>query len=437
MSKKITSALVWFRNDLRVEDHRGLNRAIASYDNVIAYYTFNPSHYGNIRWGFKKTEKYRAKFLIESIDDLKAALKKLNITLVIDLKPPQQTIPQIVKKHHVKSIYLQKEWTQEELEEEKKVSNAIKDKISWVRNYEQMLFHPEELPFNISQIPEVFGSFRKRCEKDVTIKPVLTLTKPLPLSNLLEKSYELPHLSDLGLESTETDHRSAFPFRGGTANAIERLRFYFWETKKLSYYKNTRNGLVGTDYSSKFSPWLANGSISPKMIYWEIKRYEKSVQKNQSTYWLIFELIWRDYFKYISMKHGNKIFKIKGILERDYRWGNSYSVFDSWCEGKTSEPFVNANMIELKQTGWMSNRGRQNVASFFAKDLKMDWRMGAAYFESLLIDYDVHSNYGNWMYVSGVGNDPRDRKFDIQWQAQRYDSNSRFQNLWLQKTLFK
>ena len=437
MSKKITSALVWFRNDLRVEDHRGLNQATASYDNVIAYYTFNPNHYGNIRWGFKKTEKYRAKFLIESIEYLKAALKKLNITLVIDLKSPQQTIPQIVKKYHVKSIYLQKEWTKEELDEEKEVSCAIEDKVSWVRNYEQILFYPEELPFNISQTPEVFGSFRKRCEKYAAVKPLIAVPKPMPLSNLLEKSYELPNLSDLELESTETDHRSAFPFRGGTANAMERLRLYFWETKKLSYYKNTRNGLVGTDYSSKFSPWLANGSISPKMIYWEIKRYEKSVQKNQSTYWLIFELIWRDYFKYISMKHGNKIFKIKGILEKDYRWGNSYSVFDSWCEGKTSEPFVNANMIELKQTGWMSNRGRQNVASFFAKDLKMDWRMGAAYFESLLIDYDVHSNYGNWMYVSGVGNDPRDRKFDIQWQAQRYDSNSRFQNLWLQKTLFK
>ena len=118
MSKKITSALVWFRNDLRVEDHRGLNQAIASYDNVIAYYTFNPNHYGNIMWGFKKTEKYRAKFLIESIEYLKAALKKLNITLVIDQRSPQQTIPQLVKKYHVKSIYLQKEWTKEELDEE-------------------------------------------------------------------------------------------------------------------------------------------------------------------------------------------------------------------------------------------------------------------------------------------------------------------------------
>ena len=163
---------------------------------------------------------------------------------------------------------------------------------------------------------------------------------------------------------------------------------------------------------------------------------KKKFKKNQSTYWLIFELIWRDYFKYISLKHGNKIFKIGGILERDYLWSSELERFRQWADGLTPEPFVNANMIELKHSGWMSNRGRQNVASYFAKEMKMDWRIGAAYFESLLLDYDVHSNYGNWMYVSGVGNDPRDRKFDVQWQAERYDPNRKFQNLWLQKTLF-
>ena len=250
------------------------------------------------------------------------------------------------------------------------------------------------------------------------------------------ESGKLPSIADLGLESVEREERTAFPFSGGTATGMERLEQYFWKSKKLSYYKNTRNGLLGTDYSSKFSPWLSNGCLSPKMIYWEIKRYEKEIQKNQSTYWLIFELIWRDYFKFISLKHGNKVFKIGGIKERDYHWKTDGKLFSEWAEGRTSEPFVNANMIELNQTGWMSNRGRQNVASFLAKDMKMDWRIGAAYFESLLVDYDVHSNYGNWMYVSGVGNDPRDRKFEIQWQAECYDPLGKFQKLWLQKTLF-
>ncbi len=93
-------------------------------------------------------------------------------------------------------------------------------------------------------------------------------------------------------------------------------------------------------------------------------------------------------------------------------------------------------MLELEKTGWMSNRGRQNVASYFAKELQLDWRIGAAYFESMLLDYDVHSNYGNWMYVSGVGNDPRDRKFNIKLQAERYDPSGKYQQLWLQHTLF-
>ena len=90
-------------------------------------------------------------------------------------------------------------------------------------------------------------------------------------------------------------------------------------------------------------------------------------------------------------------------------------------------------MKEIAATGFMSNRGRQNVASYFAKEMKQDWRVGASYFESMLIDYDVHSNWGNWMYNSGVGNDPRDRKFNIESQAERYDRDKKYRDLWLKK----
>ncbi|MGB2253321.1 MAG: DASH family cryptochrome, partial [Flavobacteriaceae bacterium] len=361
-------------------------------------------------------------------------LEELNISLIIDKKKPEKVLPELIKKYNVKEIFLQHEWTEEEKKEEENVSAQIDSNIKWNRHYEQFLFHPSDLPFSRSQVPEIFGTFRKRCEKEVQLRPSFPSPAALPTSNRIVVDDKVPTLADLGLPPLENDLRSAFPFLGGTKAALKRLEQYFWKSKKLSFYKNTRNGLLGTDYSSKFSPWLANGSLSPKTIYWEIKRYENEIQKNQSTYWLIFELIWRDYFKYISLKHGNKIFKIGGILERDYPWSSELERFRQWADGLTPEPFVNANMLELKHTGWMSNRGRQNVASYFAKDMKMDWRIGAAYFESLLVDYDVHSNYGNWMYVSGVGNDPRDRKFDVQWQAERYDPNGKFQNLWLQKT---
>ena len=144
-------------------------------------------------------------------------------------------------------------------------------------------------------------------------------------------------------------------------------------------------------------------------------------------------------YKYWDMPHSayNPSFggalPIKGNIDNLYSVGphNIYEI--ALLEGafKTADDFVNANMIELKKTGWMSNRGRQNVASYFSKNLKQDWRIGAAYFESMLLDYDVHSNYGNWMYVSGVGNDPRDRIFNLERQAQMYDANKQFRNHWL------
>ena len=131
------------------------------------------------------------------------------------------------------------------------------------------------------------------------------------------------------------------------------------------------------------------------------------------------------------MKHGNSIFKLEGILNANYNWSENLKFIKEWTDGRTTDDFVNANMIELKNTGWMSNRGRQNVASYLAKNLKIDWRIGAAYFESMLLDYDVHSNYGNWIYVSGVGNDPRDRIFNLKRQAEMYDNNKRYRNYWL------
>jgi deoxyribodipyrimidine photo-lyase len=156
------------------------------------------------------------------------------------------------------------------------------------------------------------------------------------------------------------------------------------------------------------------------------------VTKNESTYWLIFELIWRDYFRMITKKYGNRIFKAGGIKNKILQLRQDPDIFKRWTEGQTGIPFIDANMRELKQTGFMSNRGRQNVASFLVKDLKIDWRMGASYFEYTLIDYDVHNNWGNWNYVAGVGNDPReDRYFNTQLQAQRYDPSGKYVKRWL------
>ncbi|WP_299127782.1 DASH family cryptochrome [uncultured Winogradskyella sp.] len=433
--------LVWFRNDLRTRDNLVLNQACSNGTKTIAVYCFDPRHFKADTFGFKKTEKYRAKFLIETVIDLKQQLNQLNIDLLVFNDLPENIIPKLYTDYRITDIYLQKEWTQEEVNTELEVKKALVAKVFEATNvqfhsfYNQFLFHPEDINFEVSKTPQVFTAFRKKLEKYVSIREEISIEKQSQ-NNKIENHTDIPSLSDLGFDTFETHPHSAFPYRGGETEALHRMDNYFFNTKKLGFYKKTRNGLVGVDYSSKFSPWLANGSISARTIYWNVKQFEKEHFKNQSTYWLIFELIWRDYFKYISLKHGNEIFKLEGILQKDYDWSTNENHIQKWINGETHSDFVNANMIELKETGWMSNRGRQNVASYFAKELELDWRIGAAHFESLLIDYDVHSNYGNWMYVAGVGNDPRDRKFNVQLQAERYDTNGKFRKLWLQPSLF-
>ncbi len=428
--------LVWFRNDLRVEDNTSLTKACMG-EKVIALYCFDPYYFETSPFGFKKTEKYRAKFLIETVSQLKESLNQLNIDLLVFYKKPENIIPELIQKHNITKVFLQKEWTAEEINTLERVKHKCDPTVIFEESYDQFLFHPDDIPFkSYKEIPEVFTNFRKGCEKITQVRKLLPIPKAKPLENRILNNTKIPSLTDLGLDTFEIDVRTAFPFLGGEQQGQKRIDHYFWETKKLGFYKKTRNGLLGADYSSKFSPWLANGSLSARIIYWQVKAFEETIQKNQDTYWLIFELIWRDYFKYISLKHGNSIFKIRGILEKEYDWKNSENAKTQWIYGTTKEPFVNANMLELAKTGWMSNRGRQNVASFWSKELCQDWRIGAAYFESLLIDYDVHSNWCNWMYNSGVGNDPRDRKFNIKRQAEMYDPDGKFQSTWLQNTLF-
>jgi deoxyribodipyrimidine photo-lyase len=430
------NTLIWFRNDLRISDNVSLEKACRA-DKVVAVYCIDPGLFEPGPFGFIRMGKYRARFLLETLSNLKQNLASLNITLLVFHKDPIQVIPRLIEQHQINKVCLQKEWTRDERVELTRVMKHCPKTVDFEETYDQFLYNPEDIPFReAADIPEIFTQFRKKCEKYAQVRSLAKRPEAMKPENLLDDKTMIPSLSDLGFSSFENHPYTAFPFEGGEDAALQRIREYFWETRKLSFYKRTRNGLLGSDYSSKLSPWLANGSISARTIYWEVKRFEKEVTKNQDTYWLIFELIWRDYFKYVSLKHGNAIFHLKGILRKDYTWQRSEAARLAWINGNTKEPFVNANMIELAKTGWMSNRGRQNVASFWAKELQQDWRIGAAYFESLLLDYDVHSNWGNWMYNSGVGNDPRDRKFNIQRQAQMYDPNGKFQNRWLQQSLF-
>ena len=428
MQKQKINSLVWFRNNMRVEDNSSLTKAINNSENVIGFINIDPKNFLSTKYGFKKTEKYRVKFLLETISDLKSQLDKLNISLIITHKDFGQSINEIINQFEVTSIYTQTEWTRDELKEE----SFIPEEINLIKDFDQFLFSPNDVRSLYDNIPRGFSNFRKKCEKYLSVNDTLSIPKSLNSDNKISIDCPIPSLSDLGFKDFEVHKDSVFRFKGGETNAKNRIRNYFFETRNVSTYKLTRNGLIGEDYSSKFSPWLANGSVSVKYIFKSLKEYEKEVEKNDSTYWLYFELIWRDFFKYVSMQHKDKFFNKDGIYGEDKEWSDDQDILLNWINGKTNEPFVNANMIELSQTGFMSNRGRQNVSNYLTKELKIDWRIGAEYFESMLIDYDVHSNYGNWLYNAGIGNDSMPfRKFNPKLQSERYDPDKSYEKIWL------
>lgn len=145
---------------------------------------------------------------------------------------------------------------------------------------------------------------------------------------------------------------------------------------------------------------------------------------------LLYELEWRDYFKFLALRSGDRLFRAQGLRNEERESSPDQKQFERWCAGETGNDFIDANMRELKVSGWMSNRGRQNVASFLAKIMKLPWLWGASWFEENLIDFDVETNQGNWMYLAGVGTDPRDRIFNPDLQAENYDGDGAYRKRW-------
>ena len=219
-------------------------------------------------------------------------------------------------------------------------------------------------------------------------------------------------------------------FAGGETAGLAHLQRYF-QGPLARQYKATRNQLSGTDYSTKFSPWLASGALSARQIHAELQAHEARAGASDGSRWIVFELLWREHFRLLHRRHGRALYRARGLSELPTP-PHDVAAFARWCQGTTGEPLVDAGMRELAATGYLSNRLRQVVASFLIHDLACDWRAGAAWFESTLVDFDVHSNQGNWLYIAGRGTDPRGgRRFNVEKQTRDHDADGAYRALWL------
>ncbi|MFA1611993.1 DASH family cryptochrome [Halobellus rubicundus] len=442
-----TTAIVWFRRDLRLHDNRAL-AAAAEADRLVPVYCVDPRRCGSRSYGgsepfaFQRLGARRARFRRESLAALRERMREAGTDLLIRRGRPERVLPDLAADVGAGTVTFHDLPAPEERSVRAATTAALRDRgVTPRRFWGRTLHHPADLPTPYTAISDTYTDFREAVEAESRVRaprprpslPPLPTDDDPTISDPLSPG-ELPSVAEFvegEIEASERDDRAALDFRGGEDAALDRLSAYLWDGDRLREYRETRNGLVGADYSSKLSPWLNEGCLSPRRVHAAVEAYERERVANDSTYWLLFELRWRDFFQFQVLKHGGQFFAPGGLRRRDVEWRWDEDDFERWAAGETGVPFVDASMRELNATGYLSNRGRQNAASFLANDLRLDWRRGAAYFETRLVDYDPASNYGNWAYVAGVGNDSRERAFDVVSQAKRYDPDAEFVTRWL------
>ncbi len=409
-------ALYWLRNDLRMHDNLALTHFAT--EAQVGLIIWCPSR------SFMRAGRMRQEFILASVLAFKHKIDSLGGAMLICHELAETVLPKLIKQKNINTVFFSTEPTTEELNEEIYLQ-AIPG-IQCIAISQGSLIQEENLPFTVDALPSVFTTFRIAVEKNLCIAAPLPIVKSLP-EPIANKDTDLSWDLDKTLQEAQY-HPHIQP---GEHAGLQRLNDYIFVQDRLRVYKETRNGMIEWNDSSKLSPWLACGALSPRQVYAAIRQYEETRCKNESTYWLIFELLWRDYFRFNAMKQRATLFNRVSPYTDNLSQDKQRSLFQAWCSGTSPDAFINANMRELNQTGWMSNRGRQNVASYLVKTLHVTWQWGADYFEKKLIDYDAASNWGNWAYLAGVGQDPRDRIFDTKRQALRYDPMGVYQKKWL------
>ena len=425
-------AVYWFRNDLRLGDSPALCSACAASARLLPVYCHDPAEDLPTRWGFARRAGSRRAFLHAAVDDLDAQLRARGSRLLQLRGAPAEVLPALAGAVGAAAVVC------EEIaapEEEDAVA-AVRAAGLTVRTvWQSSLLEPLELPFAVERLPKVFTDFRRALEW-ADVEPPAPLAAPTVLPPLPDPVVPPPPslLEPVRVGERARAHAS-FPwwwpdFAGGERAALAHLASYF-AGDRAQRYKATRNGLCGIDFSSKFAPWLAQGALSARVAFAALRRHEAARGANESTYWLWFELLWRDYFRFLHLQHGRRLYRACGLNEAAPASGHDPEAFERWCAGRTGHAFIDAAMRELAATGWLSNRMRQVVASYLIHDLGCDWRAGAAWFEAQLVDYDVYSNHGNWLYIAGRGTDPRGgRRFDPDRQAAIHDPDGAYQALW-------
>lgn len=417
-------SIVWFRSDLRLHDNEALVEAVKSSDAVFPVYVFDLRTYsGKTRFGFRKTAVHRARFIRDSVADLRKSLEERGLKLIVRAGHPEEVIYELADTLKTTWVFCNRERTHEEVAVQDALEKnlwSIGQEMRFVRG--KMLLYTQDLPFPVTHAPDQFAMLRKETEHFVTIRKPLEVPELASVNCPVEEGH-IPTLADLGYPERRLIKDVEY-FAGGESSGM--LRLHQLRERCKSEAHGPEQG------ETRLSPWISHGCLSPKFIYDQLVAQSDEIYLNCSEN-LANSLLWRDYYRLIGKKYKHRIFLASGPQSVKMRpLKHDLQSVKPWLEGKTGVPIVDACMTELKLTGYLSHRGRVLVANYLVNEIGANWLIGAEYFESMLLDYDPCSNYGNWNHVAGVGVDyTKEKVTSFSNQEKIMDPDGSYVDHWL------
>ena len=390
--------IYWFRNDLRLRDNEALFSAVASADEILPVYVFDPRQFDKTKLGFRRTGAMRAQFLIDVVLDLKKRLQEKGGDLLIRVGEPEKIIAQLAEEFNAQYVYTSKEIAPSETSIESSLSKNLKTvnidiKLFWM----DTLISAAELPFSIAKLPSNSDTFKDLIKDKVTMKQPLAEPQEINLPETFEAG-PIPTLEALGFATEECNGIQHLKGeKSGELQAQDILQEY------LSNYPKANKDFESTDplTDTRLSDWLSVGCISARYIYDCIV---KAQAEQAETDRMIDNLLSRDYFHWTLLRYGPRLFKPSGVKHNFLRrWQNDNALYETWINAKTVDPLVNTLMEKLKLNGFLTSSERTICANFLVNELGINWTWGAMYFESHLIDYEGSVNWGRWNNIAGVG----------------------------------
>ncbi|HVX25275.1 MAG TPA: deoxyribodipyrimidine photo-lyase [Parafilimonas sp.] len=405
MKEKEPVNIMWFRRDLRLHDNAAYYHALKSEHPVIPVFIFDK----NILNDLEDKKDRRIEFIRDALEEMQTELKKHQSSLTIFYDTPEHAFNKLLKEYNIHTVFTNEDYEQYAIDRDEAIAKLLQKHNASLKLYkDQVIFSKDEVVKDDGKPYTVFTPYSRKWLATLNKFYLKSYPTKKYFKNFYkQEAHKIPSLESMGFEQTDGN----FPSKEIDENLIK-------------HYKQTRD-FPGEDGTSRMSVHLRFGTVS-------IRELASVAKKLSSTY--LNELIWRDFYHMI-LWHFPHVRKEKAFHPEmdNIKWRNNEKEFKAWCDGKTGYPIVDAGMRQLNETGFMHNRVRMIVASFLAKHLLIDWRLGEAYFAKKLLDYDYAPNNGGWQWSASTGCDamPYFRIFNPTAQAKKFDKDLKYIKKWV------